>query len=308
MPQQQIDFTQITEDLIDISSGSYRPSSLDVSNVSLDATKNTTRNSKHSWSSLHNLAEESSWTSDFQRGCMIVRTHEESINEKEYDISKKIYRINLQKRLESQIPAVNPVDRSDGAGTYSIESLSVSFHYSEFKMYPMTLGENPATVEGPPMSIEWEPSASHVWNVDDYEEAKEKNNACRSLSQMKMPADYRTSILRLAGFSRNDLIASKRLMGKLRIERAETRRLLYRTSSQERVEKIRRGLKNLILSGKKREERQFLAMSKEIHNAQQREVNEVARERRNRKVISLQDDSKEEEKFTENNSLPDEQT
>ena len=224
-----------------------------------------------------------------------MRTHEESINEKEYDISKKIYRINLQKRLESQIPAVNPVDRSDGAGTYIIESLSVSFHCSEFKMYPMTLGENPAGLEGPPISIEWEPSASHVWNVDDYEEAKEKNNACRSLSQMKMPADYRTSILRLAGFSRNELIASKRLMSKLRIERAETRRLLYRTS-------------NLIPSGKKREERQFLAMSKEIHNAQQREVNEVARERRNRKVISLQDDSSEEEKFKEYNSLPDEQT
>jgi hypothetical protein len=295
MPQQQIDFSQITEDINDISSaGSYRPSSLDVSNVSLGATKNTMSNSKHSWSSLHNLAEESSWTSDFQRGCMIVRTHEESINEEEYDISKRIYRINLQKRLESQIPSVDPVDSSDGAGTSSSESLSVSFHYSEFKMYPMTLGENPAAVEGPPMSIEWEPCASHMWNVDDYEEAKEKNNACRSLPQMRMPADYRTSMLQEAGFSKSELIASKRLMSKLRIERAETRRLLYQTSSQERVEKIRRGLKNLLLSGKKREERQFLAMSKEIHNAQQREVNEVARERRNRKLISLQHDSKEE--------------
>ena len=298
MPQQQIDFTQITEDLIDISSGSYRPSSLDVSNVSLGATKDTAtinQSKHHSCSSLHNLAVDSSWTSDFQQGCMIVRTHEESINEKEYDISKKIYRINLQKRLESQIPAVDPVDKSGGVGTSSRKSLSVSFHCSEFKMYPMTLGENPAGLEGPPISIEWEPSASHVWNVDDYEEAKkEKNNTCRSLQEMRMPADYRISILRKAGFSMTAIIANKRLMGKLRIERAETRRLLYQSSSHEKVEKIRRGLKNLLHSGKKREERKFLAMSKEIHDAQQREIDEVARERRSRKLFSLQDDSREE--------------
>lgn len=297
MSQQTIDLTkEVTEDLIDISHGSvYRRSSLDVSIGSLGATKTTMNNSKHSSSSLHNLAEESSWTSDFQRGCMIVRTHEESINEEEYDLSKKIYRINLQKRLESKIPVVDPVDSSDGVGTSSTESLSVSFHYSEFKMYPMTLGENPAAVEGPPLSIEWEPVASHIWNVDDYEEAKEKNNARRSLQQINMPADYRTSILREAGFSTKELLANKRLMDKLRIERAETRRLLYQTSTHERVEKIRRGLKNLLLSGKKREERQFLAMSKEIHHARQREVNEVARERRSKKIISLHDDESREE-------------
>lgn len=291
MPQQEIDFAQITEDLVDISSGSYRPSSLDVSNVSAGVTKNTAtmNHSKHSCSSLQNLCKDSSWTSNFQRGCMIVRTHEESINKEEYEISKKIYRINLQKRLENQIPA-DTVNNS-GAGTSTLESLSVSFHYSEFKMYPMALGENPPAATGPSLSIDWEPYASHVWNVDDYEEAKEKNSVSRSLQEMRMPADFRTSILREAGFSMSLIIANKRLMNKLRIERAETRRLLYQTSSHERAEKIIRGLKNLILSGKKQEERRFLAMSKEIHDAQQREVDEVARDRRNRKLKSLQDDS-----------------
>jgi len=281
---------------MDISSGSsYRPSSLDVSNVSFGATRNTAtiNHSKNSCASSNNVAEDSSWTSGFHKGCMIVRTHEESINKEEYKISKKIYRISLQKRLKSQIPAVEPLkNNSDGAGISSRESLSVSFHRSEFQMHSMTLGENPAAVEGPPMSIGWEPFASHLWNVDDYEEAKERINASRSLSQMRMPADYRISILREAGFSMNQIIANKRLMSKLRIKRAETQRLLYQTRSHERIETMIRGLKNLLLSGKKQKERNFLAMSKEIQDARQREVDEVARERRSRNLISLQDDSR----------------
>ena len=267
---------------------SYRPSSLDVSNVSSGASRNTAtiiNHNKNSGASPNSVAEDSSWTSGFQKGCMIVRTHEESTNKEEYDISKKIYRISLQKRLESQISAVEPVENNS-------ESLSVSFHHSEFKIYPMTLGENPAAAEGPPMTIGWEPSATHVWNVDDYEEEKERINASRTLPQMRMPADYRTSILREEGFSMNQIIANKRLMRKQRIERAETRRLLYQTSSHERTEKIRRGFKNLLFSGKKQKERKFLAMSKEIQDARKREVDEVARERRNQKLMSLQDDSR----------------
>ena len=73
-------------------------------------------------------------------------------------------------------------------------------HIREFKV---TLGDNPSVTEGPPVTLDWTPVATHVLGVDQYETTGGSNGSSsssrprekRSSAELKMPSSVRKDLL-----------------------------------------------------------------------------------------------------------------
>ncbi len=192
-----------------------------------------------------------------RRGCMIVRTQEESLNSSLCETAKKERR--------SRLSHING----------GKASASVRFERMTVNWYPMIMGDNPSGTKGPPMTIDWDPLHTSECLIDNYEREKIKRNP----GEMIMPSEYRFEYLvRQQDVTKKEIMQNEKRIRAARIQRFETRSTWYMFKKEERKEMLFRKMKNLVLSGKKKKERQFIAMSKEIHEAQRLEADKVAKE------------------------------
>lgn len=91
--------------------------------------------------------------------------------------------------------------------------------------HAIILGDNPATSEGPPVTIEWTAFDTVVLNVDDYEQTKAKGVGGarpRKGPEMIIPLHLRIDMLKAAGYARSEMDAVVREINKIRQNRART--------------------------------------------------------------------------------------
>jgi len=115
----------------------------------------------------------------------------------------------------------------------------VSFNQIEIREYSRCMGDNPATTEGPPLSIDWDYNVAGTYAVDEYECVRTPQRLCQTLC---VPRTIREDILltqtdvtktemkkaveeiRVARFRRSMSVASRELDGWHRVRECVARR------------------------------------------------------------------------------------
>lgn len=211
--------------------------------------------------------------------CMIIRTVEESTNEAKYEKRKKLYRRNRSKRRGVVCAAVGGGggdDEEKDDNTTNNSMLTVRFDMVEIRCYPIILGDNPSVSCGPPLSIDWHPINTFTFQIDDYENTTKVDGDQREFGATLIPNDWREQLLLHEGVTKEELRQSNKEIKRIKINRLESRRLLYQFASSERNERIVRGLKNIVFAGKKRKEKEYLARSQIFDDHQRRQADILA--------------------------------
>ena len=96
---------------------------------------------------------------------------------------------------------------------------SISFHSVKIREYDMTLGDNPASRMGPPVSIGWDHSPELVIKLDDYENERGER---RSMQEMFLPRGRKYDIIKEAGVSNKQIARTVRNINKIKNQRMQT--------------------------------------------------------------------------------------
>mmetsp|Transcript_17565 Transcript_17565/g.24764 ORF Transcript_17565/g.24764 Transcript_17565/m.24764 type:complete len:290 (+) Transcript_17565:145-1014(+) len=201
----------------------------------------------------------SSCLSSGSKGCMIVRTLEESLGESDIysaEIRRQIRKSRKSLNLSSDTisnDSKSIVKRNtsiSNTSNCSKSEISVSFESVEFREYPIILGDNPAVSTGAPLTIDWDYQQVDKVQIDEYES---KRPARRSYVQMAIPKRHREELLVENGCTRREILKRVKEVNLSRLNRRRTVEMLHQTQVQVRVEKMKRGLKNMLTRNKKRE-------------------------------------------------------
>ena len=164
-------------------------------------------------------------TSTNSRGCMRVRTLEESLD------SRLRHR---EARQKANVEGSSPVQSEGKTGTVSTSSTSSSIQFGtvEIRHYLRCLGDNPACSNGPPVSLDWKYRTEGVFPLDEFDD-------CR-IDERREGFGYRISyydrveMLRTLGYSRQELMKAEKQRKKDQALREET---IYGLKFMERDEK-----------------------------------------------------------------------
>lgn len=99
---------------------------------------------------------------------------------------------------------------------------SVTFHNIQIREYNMMLGDHPSVSAGAPITIEWDPVASHLISVDDYENGFQGDR--RRGQELRLPASIRSNILKTS-CSEEDMKRARTEVRKIQARRNMTRAL-----------------------------------------------------------------------------------
>jgi hypothetical protein len=140
----------------------------------------------------------------------------------------------------------------------------VTFSTIEVREYPIIPGDNPASLSGVPLTIDWTPFETASCHVDEYEANKPPS---RQMVELRMPPSYRKELLRRLGFSRSELLASLQTTTIVRNQRRRTVETMQYYKAQEALEKVKRAALNATLRrSKKSQEKKFLQnFAKQMH-------------------------------------------
>jgi len=128
--------------------------------------------------------------------------------------------------------SMDPTEKNDDSSSHSRKSClstsngtarqqqrvekKVAFLEIEIREFPVGLGDNPAVVSGPPITLEWEPQQRHVLNLDAYEGALGEDR--RRGKELRMPSSVREELLK--GFhSKEDLKQASQAARKVQRQR-----------------------------------------------------------------------------------------
>lgn len=194
-----------------------------------------------------------------------VRTLDESLHNS--NKIKELASIRRKIRLESNntrggVGGGNSTDDSK-TGT---NNLGVRFDKVLIRDYPIEMGDNPAVSSGAPLTIGWKHFAEDEMKVDAYESIRDEDR--RGYTELIIPPPVRKEMLTRLGYTNSEIEKQSKNAKALRIKRLETSQLLYKSESEEKLEKLSRGLKNLISNKKKRRERMMIQQSMELGKSQ----------------------------------------
>lgn len=176
-----------------------------------------------------------------RRGIMIVRTQSESLSTKAYERSVDEYHQRRTLRWRQSPP---------------VRSGMVRFDALTIHEFPMILGDNPACLAGPPLSISWEPQGTTSLTVDEFESTRPPR---RLQAQMIVPAAMRLEILRRTGYARNEIIALTKPVNIDRSRRRSSKEMQNLDKVNELTERVLRASRHVVTLGYiKRRERKFL--------------------------------------------------
>jgi hypothetical protein len=117
------------------------------------------------------------------------------------------------------------------ASTNSNRFKQVRFSYVTIRNYDITMGDNPAVTAGPPIQLDWEYEEIPSLPVRDFEQFKLKRRGACTLSfyvpisenrVLTISPDFRTGILRRAGFSDWEISQTMRNVKKIQQQRTRT--------------------------------------------------------------------------------------
>ncbi|KAL7462344.1 hypothetical protein ACHAXS_002724 [Conticribra weissflogii] len=185
------------------------------------------------------ISRKSSGSSSFlldYKSCMKIKTQRESLS-----------KISCKSEPMSTILEAGSLNSSCKSFTTSEARARIRFDKIEMREYERTLSDNPSTTSGPPIGIGWkyDPSATVVMDVDQYEVYKEKY--ARSKSELAIPARTRREMLQEAGFSKIEIATAVR-----RARKDKDRRNLSVQNQKydplvEKVDRVKQGIKRTVL-------------------------------------------------------------
>ena len=215
--------------------------------------------SKSDSASVREVLDDNSYVPNVQekKGCMIVRTLAESLDNKKHLKYSELAKIRRRRRLSlkavdetvkepeetpEEEPQKEPIEKE------KVKKL-VEFSHIVVRSYPIILGDNPSVSRGAPVSIGWKHFQVVKVDVDTFEK---KKPLPRSKSQMKIPYDVRYDMLERSGECEDAVRETVDLMKVIKKQREATNRLLWRQKSDEKIEKFKRTFKNIVNAGNKK--------------------------------------------------------
>ena len=136
-------------------------------------------------------------------------------------------------------------------------NLSVKFSSIEIREYPMELGDNPSVSSGPPITIGWEPQM--ICEPVDLETYESNHPPRRSNLEMSLPLSIRKEILSNSnGMTPRQIVAGTKNVNLERARRKRSGEMQHLDAVKEKMERTKRGLKNAIIRGRKKKERDLL--------------------------------------------------
>ncbi len=213
-------------------------------------------------------------------GIMAVRTQEESLITKGLSGKRNKYKIKRRalKRALNGNASTSSLDSYSSSLSCSIDSKSspasvitgsatsnkVTFHQVIIREYPQIPGVNPSVSRGCPLTIGWDHEHQHAYNIDKFEAVRVRRDSV----QMRMPADYRTRLLRSHGHSWKDIQKCTKEANIARRKRQKTYERLDSQHFDEGVETLVRAFKKTFKnrSHKKQLKKQALERSSAFDN------------------------------------------
>jgi hypothetical protein len=138
----------------------------------------------------------------------------------------------------------------------TVPKKAIVFSTLERREYAICPGDNPAGVMGVPLSMDWEYFESVQLTIDDYELYRPTP---RTTAELRIPFKIRWDMLKQAGYSQAEILASFRMANLARGRRKRTNETLALARIEEAVERAIRGILNAtIRRSTKQKEREFL--------------------------------------------------
>lgn len=131
---------------------------------------------------------------------------------------------------------------------------SVRFDSVEFREYRRSLSDSAATSSGPPIGIDWKynPKDTVLVDLDQYEFGRVGSR--RTKQELTIPPVVRETILREAGYSRNQIALATKSVRNERERRIKSTQRQKFDPLMERVEAVKQGVKQMMVSPNKRRE------------------------------------------------------
>lgn len=213
----------------------------------IDATIRTQYSDESSQSSNSTVDGICNGTRRRLKSCMIVKTQQESSNERCHNDALSNAR---QRRAKRKPP--------------SVEELRVNFSSVQIRVHRVQLGDNPSVKSGPALTVSWDHCphfGTRILPIDEYDTARHSSR--RSLSELVIPRRERSRLVRSSGHSKAEIRKSVKTTNIIR----QRRKLRNSSSSSNMVElydmisqqkaKVKRKLKNAF--GSDREGKDFTA-------------------------------------------------
>lgn len=143
--------------------------------------------------------------------------------------------------------------------------MTVKFNTVTIREFEVIPGLNPSAIGGTPIEIGWRHMQDKELSFEPYESSRAGER--RLVSQMRMPPQTRVERLLEHGFSMKEINRYKRESQKGRMERAETAESIKcgRFKTEEKNERIKKGVKNLLGNTRKKEFEEIMKRMDELY-------------------------------------------
>lgn len=132
----------------------------------------------------------------------------------------------------------------------------VAFGSVEIREYPIIVGDNPSTLTGVPICIDWEHVNEIVCSLDEYEEQKPES---RTMVELRLPKIVRDDMLKRLGFSLKERQRGMKMANIGRNQRKKTEERSKLVPLQESLETMKRATVNATFGrSRKRREKELL--------------------------------------------------
>eukprot|EP00566_Odontella_aurita_P000819 CAMPEP_0113551560 /NCGR_PEP_ID=MMETSP0015_2-20120614/14590_1 /TAXON_ID=2838 /ORGANISM="Odontella" /LENGTH=378 /DNA_ID=CAMNT_0000452461 /DNA_START=214 /DNA_END=1350 /DNA_ORIENTATION=+ /assembly_acc=CAM_ASM_000160 len=220
------------------------------------------------------------------RSVMTVRTLDESLKGSKgtgpcesvhmrKERRRSSFLLNISMHSAPAGPILLPTDNSDPLGSSTpgsstpppqqkraSDEFSVRYGSVEIREFPITLGDNPSVSCGPPFTIDWKPQEIYdPVALDEYESSRPPR---RSHLQMAIPEAVRKDLLRKTGLTPQQIVSGCRDLNFEKTRRRKSQRLQHLDGFYENVEKARRGVRNSLMPGRKKKERELIREAMDV--------------------------------------------
>lgn len=135
---------------------------------------------------------------------------------------------------------------------------AVRFGNVSIREFPVVVGDNPGGTSGPPISIGWEHHSEVTVDLVSYEGQRPPRRRGR---EMLIPLDVRFERLRIAGYSRSEIVTLTKPVNVARSQRKRTLDTLHLQPFQRFNENLARKTKSLLTGGRRKKQEKKLLQS-----------------------------------------------
>jgi hypothetical protein len=147
---------------------------------------------------------------------------------------------------------INPDGADATANNNSGKNIKrVTFGQTPIHEHPCVPGDNPSCSGGVPLTIDWKPIRVTVKELAEGQTYKDK----KGYHEMRLSPEKRNSMMRLAGYSRQELIVLCKPVNIARARRSKTLETMSLQSLQEMLEWASKGLRKCYMCKGEREKR-----------------------------------------------------